>query len=151
MSRAVASSGALLVTFAVLGSVPAAAQLSSVVANTPGLAMGGGQVAGDLAEMSILRGTSAGGRASFGFSAQFASGDAAPSGHLTFLDHGADKTVKSTSIDTFTVTGNRATFTGRATVNGVAGIGFLVEVQDLGEPGSADTFNIVLDDGYSAG
>src|SRR5439155_331941 len=57
--------------------------------------------------------------------------------------------------DTFTATGNRATFTGRATVNGMAGIGFLVEVQDLGDAGSAgampDTFNIVLDDGYSAG
>ncbi len=142
---------ALLVLFAVLGALPAAAQLSGVVARTPGLATGGGQVAGELAEMSILRGTSAGGRASFGFDVQFASGDAAPSGHLTFLDHGTDKTVESTSIDTFTVTGDRATFTGRATVNGVAGIGFLVEVQDLGEPGSADTFSIVLDDGYSAG
>ena len=145
----------MAVLFAGLGSRTAGAQLSAVIANTPGLAMGGGQVPSELAEMSILRGTSAGGRASFGFNAQFASGDAAPSGHLGFLDHGAGKTVNSTNIDTFTVTGDRATFTGRATVNGVAGIGFLVEVEDLGEPGSAgatpDTFRIVLDDGYSAG
>ena len=153
--EAAASSGALLVLFAMLGAVPVAAQLSDLVASTPGRATGGGQVAGELAEMSILRGTSASGRASFGFDAQFASGDTAPIGHLTFLDRGVDETVKSTSIDTFTVTGNRATFTGRATVNGMAGIGFLVEVQDLGDAGSAgampDTFNIVLDDGYSAG
>ena len=153
--EAAASSGALLVLFAMLGAVPVAAQLSDIVASTPGRATGGGQVAGELAEMSILRGTSAGGRASFGFDAQFASGDTAPIGHLTFLDRGVDETVKSTSIDTFTATGNRATFTGRATVNGMAGIGFLVEVQDLGDAGSAgampDTFNIVLDDGYSAG
>src|SRR5205823_6324150 len=77
--EAAASSGALLVLFAMLGAVPVAAQLSDIVASTPG----------------------------------------------------------------------------RATVNGMAGIGFLVEVQDLGDAGSAgampDTFNIVLDDGYSAG
>jgi len=152
---ATAKAGVSLVLLAVLGSVPAAAQVSGVVANTPGVATGGGQVPGELAEMSVLRGTSAGGRASFGFDARFASGDAAPSGQLTFLDRAADKTVKSTTIETFTVTGNRATFTGRATVNGVAGISFVVEVQDLGDPGSAgttaDSFNIVLDDGYAAG
>jgi hypothetical protein len=135
----------------VLASVPAAAQLAGLAASTPGQATGGGQVPGELAEMSILRGSSAGGQASFGFDAHFASGDAAPSGHLTFLDRGAGKNVQTTSIDTFTASGSRATFTGRATVNGMAGIGFFVEAQDLREPGSADAFNLVLDDGYAAG
>jgi hypothetical protein len=119
--------------------------------NTPGKATGGGQTSGELAELTILRGTAAGGRANFGFNAQYEAGQVAPTGHLTFIDHGSGKTVKSTSIDSFTVTGNRASFTGRATVNGVPGVGFFVEVEDLGEPGRADTFRIVLHDGYAAG
>jgi hypothetical protein len=31
------------------------------------------------------------------------------------------------------------------------GVRFFVEVEDLGEPGRADTFRIVLQDGYAAG
>ena len=118
-------------------------------ANTPGKATGGGQVLGDLAEVAILRGTAAGGRANFGFNAQFSAG--VLSGHLTFNDHGAGKKVQSTAIDSYTQAGNKATFTGRATVNGTPGVGFFVEVEDLGEPGGADAFRFVLQDGYGAG
>ncbi len=119
--------------------------------NTPGKATGGGQVDDELAEFTILRGAAAGGRANFGFNATYEAGQIAPSGQLTFIDHGTGKKVKSTSIDSFTVTGRKVSFTGRATVDGVAGMGFFVEVEDLGEPGSADTFRIVLQDGYAAG
>ena len=117
--------------------------------NTPGKATGGGQVSGELAELTILRGSAAGGRANFGFNAQFSTG--LLSGHLTYIDHGSKMDVKSTSIDSFTATGNKASFSGRAKVNGIPGVGFLVEVEDLGEPGRADTFRIVLQDGYAAG
>jgi hypothetical protein len=121
--------------------------------NTPGRASGGGQLANELAEMAIVRGTSAGGRASFGFNAQFS--DGVLSGHLTFIDHGVGKTVQSTSITSFTRSGNQATFTGTATVNKTPGISFTVMVEDWGEPGSSaatkpDTFKIVLGDGYAA-
>lgn len=121
--------------------------------STPGKATGGGQIEGELAEMTILRGTAAGGRASFGFNAEFSVG--VPTGHLTFIDHGIGKKVKSTSIDSYTQAGNRATFTGTAAVSGVPGVRFFVEVEDLGEPGSSssvnpDTFRIVLGDGYGA-
>ncbi len=118
--------------------------------NVPGKATGGGQTSGTLAELAIVRGLSAGGRANFGFNAQFASGDVAPSGHITYIDHAIKKDVKSTSIDSFSAVGNRATFSGRATVDGVPGITFFVEVEDFGEPGDADTFRIVLGDGYGA-
>jgi len=117
--------------------------------STPGKATGGGQVAGELAELSILRGTAAGGRASFGFNAQFAAG--LLSGHLTFVDHGSKKKVESTSITSFTRAGSKATFTGLARVDGVPGVHFTVDVEDVGEPGSADTFKLVLGDGYAAG
>jgi hypothetical protein len=118
--------------------------------NTPGSANGGGRVDGELAELSILRGTSAGGRATFGFGVEYTAGAIAPSGSLSFNDH-AGKKVHATAIDSFTAAGTKATFTGRATVNGVAGVRFFVEVEDLGEPGNADTFRIVLGDGYGAG
>src|SRR5918997_6484561 len=55
--------------------------VSPPTANTPGKATGGGQVPGELAELAILRGTAAGGRANFGFNAQFSAG--VLSGHLT--------------------------------------------------------------------
>jgi hypothetical protein len=124
--------------------------------NTVGKVTGGGQIEGELAELTILRGSAAGGRANFGFNAQLAEGETIPTGHLTFIDHGTGEDVKSTSIDTLVITGNRATFTGRATVNGVPDETFSVEVEDLGEPGSSvsttpDTFRIVVGDGYAAG
>lgn len=117
--------------------------------NTPGKATGGGQVPGELALLTILSGTNAGGRANFGFNASFELGIL--SGHLTFIDHGAKKEVKSIAIDSYTQLGNKASFTGRATVDGVPSVRFFVEVEDLGEPGTADTFRIVLGDGYAAG
>ncbi len=117
--------------------------------NTPGKASGGGQVTGELAELSILRGTAAGGRASFGFGVD--STGAVVTGQLTFTDHATKKKVEATAFDSYTQAGNKATFTGRATVNGTPGVRFVVEVEDLGERGTADTFRIVLGDGYGAG
>ncbi len=118
--------------------------------NTPGKASGGGQVSGELAEVTILRGTSAGGKASFGFGVEYIAGATAPTGDLSFTDHGLKKSVQATTVDSFVVTGNTATWTGKATVNGTPGVSYYVEVQDFGEPGSADTFRIVLADGYGA-
>jgi hypothetical protein len=118
--------------------------------NTPGSANGGGRVDGELGVLSILRGTAAGGRATFGFGVEYSAGGVAPTGNLSFNDH-AGKKVQATSIDSFTAAGNKASFTGRATVNGVPGVRFFVEVEDLGERGDADTFRIVLGDGYGAG
>jgi hypothetical protein len=117
--------------------------------NSPGKATGGGQVSTEQAEMSISRGTGAGGKANFAFDVQYAAG--VVSGQLTYVDHGEDKNVESTSITSFTRTGSKASFAGVAQVDGVSGVSFTVEVEDLGEPGSADTFRIVLGDGYTAG
>ena len=76
----------------------------------------------ELAELSILRGTAAGGKANFGFNAQYRGGpgcaDRTPDVHRPRLRR---RRSKSTSIDSFDVVGNKATFTGRATVNGTAG------------------------------
>jgi hypothetical protein len=123
-----------------------------VTPNTPGKAWGGGQIEGQLAELSILEGTSAGGRANFGFNAQFENG--LLSGHLTFIDRGAKKKVESTSITSFTQAGNTATFTGPAKVNGAPGFAFTVKDSDGGDPGSGlsnpDTFSLFVSDAYVA-
>ena len=76
-------------------------------------------------------------------------GAANPVGSLTFQDKALKRKVQSTSIDSLTIAGSRATITGRATVDGVPGVGFTVDVEDLGKAG-ADTFRIVLADGYAA-
>jgi hypothetical protein len=120
--------------------------------NTPGRATGGG---GSPAELTILRGSSIGARANFSLDVSYAVGQIIPSGSLSFVDHGTSgggnvKDVRSTAIDSFTALGSKAVFTGRATVNGVPGVSFYVDVEDNGK-GTADTFRIVLGDGYSAG
>ena len=119
--------------------------------STPGKASGGGKITSELAELSILRGTTAGGKASFGFGVSYLAGTPLPTGDLSFRDHTTGKSVKATAIDTLTVKGRKATFTGRAVVDGVPGVRFVVDVEDLGEPGTADTFRIVVADGYGAG
>lgn len=60
-----------------------------------------------------------------------------------------DVRVDATSIESLTIGGPRASFTGRATVDGEPGVAFFAEVEDLGKAG-ADTFRIVLGSGYGA-
>lgn len=72
-------------------------------------------------------------------------------GHLTYIDHGTGMKVKATSVTSYTVgaTANSRVIAGAAEINGVAGT-YRVEVADNAEPGrNADTFNIVLSNGYT--
>jgi hypothetical protein len=91
-------------------------------------------------------------KGTFGVTAK-ASASGAPSGNVTYQDHGMmPRTVKSTAITSVTVTGGCATILGTAKVNNTPGFGFQVDVCDNGEPGQGtDTFNIVMSDGYTAG
>ena len=117
--------------------------------NTPGRAKGGGGVAGEPAELSILSGPSKGGRATFSLDVTYVAGQAAPAGKLTFHDNAADRKVTATAIDSLTIAAAKASITGRATVDGVPGVSFFVEAEDVGK--GADSFRIVLGDGYVAG
>ena len=90
------------------------------------------------------------GKGTFGLTAK-ANATATPSGNLTYQDHVQNRTVKSTAITSVTVTGNCAQIVGTATVNGVPGVGFTVDVCDNGEPGKdSDTFSIFMSDAYTA-
>jgi len=86
--------------------------------------------------------------ANFGFVAGFKPGKSAPSGQLTYTDHGKGMKAKATSIDTYAPSGNTGTtrtFTGQAEVNGVSGYSFTVTATDNGEPGKGnDYFSITL-------
>ena len=117
--------------------------------NTPGRAKGGGQSPGELAELSILSGPSKGGKASFSLDVTYLTGQAAPTGTLTFNDKASGRKVQATGIDSLTIAAAKAGITGRATVDGVPGVSFFVEVEDVGK--EADAFRIVLGDGYAAG
>ena len=121
----------------------------TVPVNTPGQVRGGGQAEGELAEFTILEGTAVGGRAQFSFDVAYVTGAPAPTGRVHFRDRDSGAQVDATAIDSLTIEGPRATVTGRATVDGQAGVRFFLEVEDLGK-GGADAFRIVTATGYAA-
>ena len=90
------------------------------------------------------------GKGTFGLTAK-ASNSGTPTGNLTYQDHGfQDRTVKSSTVTSVTVSGNCAQILGTATVNGAGAFGFQVQVCDNGEPGDNDTFSMSMSDGYAA-
>ena len=90
------------------------------------------------------------GTGTFGFVGKVAK-DGSPGGHLTFQDHGAgDRNVNSTVITSVSTSGQCGLLTGMATVNGSGSVAFQVRVCDNGEPGTNDTFSIIMGDGYTA-
>jgi hypothetical protein len=131
--------------------------------STPGKVTGGGQIPGedplfsplgDLLSIPALTisASGPGGKASFGFVVRCC----AATGNLEYQDQGADVRIKALSIDTLSISpstvcpavpgSQRATFTGRADVIRSSGTvpdqPFTVDVDDCGEPGTADTFAI---------
>ena len=87
----------------------------------------------------------------FGFVGKVSKDDI-PGGHLTYQDHGAgNRMVKSIAITSVTTTGTCGRILGTATVDGSGSFGFDVRICDNGEPGTNDTFFIIMSDGYSAG
>jgi len=71
-------------------------------------------------------------------------------GHLLFIDHGAGLKVKGTSVKLYATgaTPSSRHIEGTDDANGASGT-YKIDVADNGEPGSADTFAIVLSYGYS--
>jgi len=93
-----------------------------------------------------------GGKLTFGFVVQYSDGEAAPSGNLTFQDHGSNLSLKADSFNLLFIQGNHALITGFATVNNQPNVPFILDVDDFGEPGSSDMFRIqIANNGYSSG
>ena len=92
-----------------------------------------------------------GDKATFGGNAK----GAGPSGQEQFQDHGpaADMNVHSTAILAVTCSADRtaASIFGTATIDGVGPVDFRIDVTDLGEPGTSDTYRLRLSTGYDTG
>jgi hypothetical protein len=137
--------------------------------NTAGKVTGGGQIdgdplfspLGDLISLPALIPSLSGSNSnsSFGFVAKCC----APSGNLEYNDHGMNVRIKADYIDGLNISApgscastpgsKHATFRGQAAVirsTGTTHERFTVDVDDCGEPGTADTFSIKTMT-YSAG
>jgi hypothetical protein len=78
-----------------------------------------------------------------------------PSGHQEYQDHGPAVNINVHSIAVLAVTcssdGTSASIFGTATVNGAGSFDFRIDVKDLSQPGTLDTYRIRLSNGYDSG
>jgi hypothetical protein len=84
----------------------------------------------------------------FGFTAK--SDNKGVHGECSVVDPSTDTKMKCTDATTMVGSGTHATFFGDATVNG-SPTTYRIDVDDLGEPGSSDTFKVQTSTGYTAG
>jgi hypothetical protein len=91
-----------------------------------------------------------GDKATFGGNAK-----APDKGQEQYTDHGPATPMNVHSIEVQAVTCNTAGTEGRifgtATINGTGSFDFRIDVKDLGEPGSSDTYRIRISNGYDSG
>jgi parallel beta-helix repeat protein len=88
-------------------------------------------------------------KSSFGFTAQYTAGMTSPRGDVVYVAKPDGLNFRSSNIASLIVSGTHATIRGTGTVNGTQ-VDFRVDVDDFGEPGINDTFQISWG-GYSAG
>ncbi len=92
-----------------------------------------------------------GDKATFGGNAK----GSGPSGQEEYQDHGPAVVMNVHSIDVQAVVcsadGTSASIFGTATIDGTGSVDFRIDVTDLGEPGSSDTYRIRLSNGYDSG
>jgi hypothetical protein len=104
-------------------------------ATTPGQVTGGGWIPKD------------GDRVFFGFHAE--SDGVLTMGGCNVIDRATMTHIRCTTVDTLVVEGTHATLFGNATVDELP-TRYRIDVDDLGEPSTSDTFKIVTDSGYAA-
>jgi hypothetical protein len=89
------------------------------------------------------------GRIVFGLNAQ--SQNNGVKGNCNVIDVASDVHVKCLTVTALVISGTHATFSGEATVNGVA-TNYRIDVDDLAEPGQGrDMFRLQTDSGFAAG
>ena len=71
-------------------------------------------------------------------------------GSFSYSDSSAQLFISTTKLSNLVITGNHATFSGTAKAGKKQKLNFTVDVTDNGDPGSADTFSITVNNGYSA-
>ena len=128
-----------------------------VCSSTASICCGGGENGDGHAEVKdfltgggFITGTPSGAKGNFGVAGGIKNN--ALWGHLNYIDHGTGMHVKHLTITSYEATGpNERKITGTCKINNVEGFTFAVFAADNGEPGSNDTFNIFLSNGYQAG
>jgi hypothetical protein len=87
-------------------------------------------------------------RVNFGFNAGYRTTDGELKGHVNFVDHNDGTHIEGVDVDTYARLGDPQSlcrmFEGDATVDGVGGYRYHVEVCDYGEPGRDDRFRILV-------
>jgi hypothetical protein len=95
--------------------------------------------------------TTDGDKATFGGNAK----GSGPSGQEEFQDHGptADMNLHSINVQAVVCSedGTAASIFGTATIDGVGLVDYRIDVTDQGEPGTSDTYEIRLSNGYDSG
>jgi hypothetical protein len=89
-----------------------------------------------------------GGFATAGF--EFMQGGNGPRGTLEFNDHASGVRIHTSDITGISVSGTDAYVFGHATI-GATACSFRLHLQDAGEPGTSDRFELLLSNGYTAG
>src|SRR6266513_84438 len=108
------------------------AKIADIMSRTPGTVSLGG----------FIDSAGTGGKATFGGSVQFQSGDPSPTGSVRYLDHVTCDDIKATSFDTLVIGAGpcgpdtHAVIIGKATVNGVPDQDLQVKLDNCSEPGS---------------
>jgi hypothetical protein len=90
-----------------------------------------------------------GGQASFSMNLQRDS-SGRPQGTFAYTDSAAHFSLSSIMFSTLTFSPHHAQFTGSANTGPNTRVTFTVNVNDNGDPGSRDTFALMLSNGYSA-
>jgi hypothetical protein len=113
----------------------------------------------------VLPGSTAGCKVTYGGRITAANGDKATfggnanadglKGQEQFRDHGPVVDINVHSINVLSVAcsadGTQATIFGTATIDGAGEFDYRIDLKDLGEPGSTDTYRIRLEGGYDSG
>jgi hypothetical protein len=78
-----------------------------------------------------------------------------PKGQEEYQDHGPATDINVHSINVLAVTCSRdgvnASIFGKATINGAGSFDYRIDLKDMAEPGSSDTYRIRLSNGYDSG
>lgn len=73
-------------------------------------------------------------------------------GHLTYIDHASGMKVKGTGVTAYEILNEtKRRIKGNCEINGQGGYTYTVEVDDAGEPGRGDTFDLQLSNDYHSG
>ena len=152
-------------TFCYTSALPGGDTISAFADTDNSGAQNGSEPSDTAAKTWVLPGSTEGCKVTYGGRITTADGDKAtfggnakgtgPSGQEEFRAHGPTADFNLHSIDVQAVLcsedGTSASIFGTATIDGAGSVDYRIDVTDNGEPGSSDTYEIRLSNGYDSG